>query len=91
MARFNRDRGSSRLKAQLKADMAQARRFAARGTPHFFVNGRRLSGAQPLVKFEEAVEEALGRAQPYMSQGLAGPALYKAVVGRGATSFQAAD
>ena len=29
-----------------------------RGTPQFFVNDRRVSGAQPLEKFEEAVEEA---------------------------------
>jgi protein-disulfide isomerase len=29
--------------------------FKARGTPHFFINGVRLSGAQPFEKFDEVV------------------------------------
>jgi len=34
-------------------------RLGVTGTPGFFINGTFLSGAQPLAKFEEAIDEAL--------------------------------
>ena len=39
-----------------QADLAV--RMGVTGTPGFFVNGRFISGAQPLERFEEAIEEA---------------------------------
>lgn len=60
------------LLAQLQADQDLAMDLDAQGTPHFFVNGRRLAGAQPLSVFEALVGEeiikaaALGRVDdPY--------------------------
>ena len=41
------------------ADLAEARAAGVRGTPTFFVNGRRLVGAQPLQVFQKAVQDAL--------------------------------
>jgi len=34
-----------------------------RGTPAFFINGRLLSGAQPLEAFTRLIEEELARAR----------------------------
>ena len=41
----------------------QASDFQARGTPHFFINGVRLSGAQPFEKFKATIDEQLAKAK----------------------------
>jgi protein-disulfide isomerase len=45
--------------------------FEARGTPHFFINGRRLSGAQPYEKFKEVVDAQLVLAKSLTGKGVA--------------------
>ncbi|HYQ16576.1 MAG TPA: thioredoxin domain-containing protein [Polyangiaceae bacterium] len=42
----------------------------ARGTPHFFINGVRLSGAQPLDAFKKAIDEQLTKAKALVSKGV---------------------
>jgi protein-disulfide isomerase len=34
--------------------------YGVSGTPTFFINGRRIVGAQPLSVFEAAIDEELG-------------------------------
>jgi protein-disulfide isomerase len=41
----------------------QASDFQARGTPHFFINGVRLSGAQPFEKFKAVIDEQMAKAK----------------------------
>ncbi len=41
----------------------QASDFQARGTPHFFINGVRLSGAQPFEKFKATIDEQMAKAK----------------------------
>jgi protein-disulfide isomerase len=50
---------SGRHRDAVKADTAEGRAAGVRGTPTFFVNGRRLVGAQPIEAFREAVQDAL--------------------------------
>jgi protein-disulfide isomerase len=38
-------------------------RVGVTGTPAFFINGRLVSGAQPLERFVRVIEEELARAQ----------------------------
>jgi protein-disulfide isomerase len=52
---------SGRSRDAVRADMQEARSLGVTGTPTFFVNGRRLVGAQPLQAFREAVEDALAQ------------------------------
>jgi protein-disulfide isomerase len=59
LARFRAALDADRTGALVDADVAEATRLGVAGTPTFFVNGRRIIGAQPLAKFEAAVEEAL--------------------------------
>ncbi len=59
MARYKKDLGSKKLKDRIAADVAQARELGATGTPAFFVNGRFLSGAQPIASFKRLIDEAL--------------------------------
>ena len=42
----------------------------ARGTPHFFVNGYRVAGAQPFEKFKTVIDEQLGKAKAVAARGV---------------------
>ncbi len=50
---------ADRVPAEMQDDQYLAMDLNAQGTPHFFVNGRRLAGAQPLEVFEEIVQQEL--------------------------------
>ena len=54
---------SDKLTSRIQESADQAGDFQARGTPHFFINGRRLSGAQPLEAFKQLVDEQLAKAK----------------------------
>ena len=41
----------------------------ARGTPHFFVNGYRIKGAQPFDKFKEVIDAQLAKAKALVAKG----------------------
>jgi len=41
----------------------------ARGTPHFFINGVRLSGAQPFENFKKSIDEQLAKAKALVAAG----------------------
>jgi protein-disulfide isomerase len=66
-------------KAQIEADQQMATKFDARGTPAFFINGRFLSGAQPLEKFKEIVDDELKRADKLVKSGVAKNQIYAAL------------
>ncbi len=53
-AKFKAALDSSKHKAQLEADKAQAAQFGVTGTPTFFVNGRKIVGAQPVRRVQDA-------------------------------------
>lgn len=46
-------------KKDIDTDMADGEALGIDGTPAFFINGRRLSGAQPFEKFKEVIDEEL--------------------------------
>ena len=54
---------SRRFAASVDADIAEGRARGVRGTPTFFINGRRLVGAHPIEAFREAVRDALDEAR----------------------------
>lgn len=56
--------------ARFTSSIDLATDYEARGTPHFFVNGRRLSGAQPLEKFKEIIDAQLVIAKGLVSKGV---------------------
>jgi protein-disulfide isomerase len=66
------------IKAQLASDKPHPKLedsaelavdFQARGTPHFFINGRRLSGAQPLDSFKKLIDAELAKARALVERG----------------------
>jgi protein-disulfide isomerase len=85
MTKFASDLNSPSVKKQVQTDQGLARQFAARGTPHFFVNGRRLRGAQPFPAFQKLIDEQLKIAKAKVAKGTARADVYAAVTAKGAT------
>jgi protein-disulfide isomerase len=56
-------------KPEVEQDIDLAMGTQARGTPHFFINGYRVSGAQPLEKFAEVVDHRLEVAEALVRKG----------------------
>jgi protein-disulfide isomerase len=59
--------------------------FAANGTPHFFVNGKRLAGAQPLEAFTTLIDAELAKAKALVAGGVKPDAVYDATIKDGLT------
>ena len=66
--------------AEIEADMDLAADFKAAGTPHFFINGLRMSGAQPLSNFVTAVEAQLKVANALVAAGTPRASVYDEIM-----------
>jgi protein-disulfide isomerase len=67
---------SKRHKKDIDRDADMADDFDANGTPHFFINGRRLVGAQPYDKFAAIIDEELKKADAARARGVLATAMY---------------
>ncbi len=74
-----------RHKESITADQDLADDIQAQGTPHFFVNGRRLVGAQPIEKFKAIIDEEIKHAAELTSKGVAAKDLYEEIIKDGKT------
>jgi protein-disulfide isomerase len=61
VAAFERCLSDNVHRAAVQRDIDEGTRLGVTGTPAFFINGRPLSGAQPLEAFVRVMEEELGR------------------------------
>lgn len=59
LERFEKDRRSEAVRARIAKDEAEANRLGVSGTPAFFINGRFLSGAQPIDAFQRVIDDEL--------------------------------
>ncbi len=59
MDKFRKALDEREFKDEVEKHNAIAVRAGARGTPTFFINGRRLLGAQPIQNFKEIIDEEL--------------------------------
>jgi protein-disulfide isomerase len=66
-------------KKDIDADQDVAEDFQANGTPHFFINGRRLVGAQPEEKFDKMIDEEIKKAQDLVAKGTSPNNIYDAL------------
>ena len=82
---------SGKGKKMIAADQAVANRIGARGTPAFFVNGEKISGAQPYANFEKVIERQKKRAEQLLASGVPKSALYEKLVEKGRTSAPAPE
>ena len=66
-------------KALIEQDADLADEVQATGTPHFFINGVRLVGAQPLEKFKEVIDAQLALAKAEIAKGTPAAKVYDAL------------
>jgi protein-disulfide isomerase len=67
-------------KAGIGADQDLSDDLQASGTPHFFINGRRLVGAQPLEKFVAIIDEEIAHADRLISAGTTPARVYDVIM-----------
>jgi protein-disulfide isomerase len=58
---FKKDVASADVKKTLDEDMQQAQKLGVSGTPAFFINGRFISGAQPIDNFKRTIDSELAK------------------------------
>jgi protein-disulfide isomerase len=63
VAAFEQCVSSGKYQAAVQHDIDEGTRAGVTGTPAFFINGRLVSGAQPLERFVQIIEEELARAR----------------------------
>jgi protein-disulfide isomerase len=68
-----------KYKAQIEQDQDLSDEVQASGTPHFFINGVRLVGAQPLEKFKEVIDAQLVIARAEIAKGTPAAKVYDAL------------
>ncbi len=75
---------------RIERDQFLADDLQASGTPHFFINGRRLVGAQPAEKFEALIDAEFVKAEKQVAAGMLAENVYETAIkdGKGAVPIQ---
>jgi predicted DsbA family dithiol-disulfide isomerase len=63
LSAFEQCVSSGTYRANVQQDIDEGTRAGVSGTPAFFINGRLVSGAQPLESFVRVIEDELARAR----------------------------
>jgi protein-disulfide isomerase len=69
-----------KFKSDMDADQQLADDIQASGTPHFFINGRRLVGAQPIDKFKSVIDEEIKKAEALLAKGVSKKDVYAEII-----------
>jgi protein-disulfide isomerase len=89
VAKFKAALDSGTLKAKVLHDQAEAQQFQAGGTPHFFVDGHRIVGAQPFESFKKQIDEDIKAADKLIAAGTPKTGVYDALTKNGLTKATA--
>src|SRR5450432_1851087 len=76
VARWKKDMDDPATEKLVADDQALASAVGANGTPTFFINGRELSGAQPLPAFTAMIDEEIKKADVLLKGGTKPEQLY---------------
>jgi protein-disulfide isomerase len=76
---------SNRYAERFRRDQKVLARMEARGTPTFFINGRKLMGAVPFAAFKTLIDEELAKAQDLVSHGVPASEVYARIIERGSS------
>jgi protein-disulfide isomerase len=66
----------------IQRDMDMGKKLGVKGTPHFFVNGEGMSGAQPYNRFKSVVEDKLDQADKLLEGSATRSNLYEKAVAK---------
>jgi protein-disulfide isomerase len=77
---------AGKYKDRIERDQRLAQSLGASGTPTFFINGRKLVGAQPLEAFRAIVDEELKKAEGMVKDGVPPSQVYARTMDRAASA-----
>jgi protein-disulfide isomerase len=83
VSRFEKALTDERWDDFLDDESDDAERFGATGTPNFFINGRRLRGAQSFETFTKVIDEELVRAKALRDRGVQVNRIYDRLIAGG--------
>jgi protein-disulfide isomerase len=75
-----------RYKDRIQRDQKLVQSVGAPATPTFFVNGRKLAGAQPFASFKAVIDDELGKAEALVRSGTPASQVYAKIMERAATA-----
>jgi protein-disulfide isomerase len=75
-----------KFQQQIAAETAEALAIGAGGTPAFYINGRKLSGAQPVESFRAIIDQELGKAQDLVKNGTPADQVYAKIMATAQTA-----
>jgi protein-disulfide isomerase len=78
--KFKTDMKGDKCKNDVNGGMATLSKLGVRGTPAFFINGRYLSGAQPIESFKSVIDEEIKKADDAIKAGAKAEDYYKTAV-----------
>ncbi|ADO71429.1 DsbA family protein [Stigmatella aurantiaca] len=81
--RWKKDLSKESFQQIITRDQTLAGQLGANGTPAFFINGRLLSGAQPLERFKALIDEEYGKAEALVKEGTKPGEVYAAIIAKG--------
>jgi predicted DsbA family dithiol-disulfide isomerase len=86
--KFKTDMGGDKCKNDVNGTMAFLSKMGVHGTPAFFINGRYISGAQPIENFKSVIDEEIKKADAAIAAGTKAEDYYKtAIVEKGKKSL----
>jgi protein-disulfide isomerase len=85
VAKFKADMEDPAIKKKITDDQQLGGRLGARGTPAFFINGRFLSGAQPVEAFKKIIDEEMAKADKLLASGTPKNKVYEKTIEKGKT------
>lgn len=81
--KFKKDLADPALAKKVDDNQKQGTTLGARGTPAFFVNGRYLSGAQPVDAFKAVIDEEIKKADALIAKGVSADRVYEETIKNG--------
>ena len=85
--KFKADMASEECKKSIAEDQATLAKVGVRGTPAFFINGRFISGAQPIENFKTVIDEEMKKADAAVKAGKKAEEYYSSIVAAGKKSL----
>jgi protein-disulfide isomerase len=86
MSKFKAALDQEKYKDRIQKEQNLANALGASGTPAFFVNGRKLSGAQPVERFSSMIDEEIKKADELVKKGVKPASLYDEIMKDARTS-----
>jgi protein-disulfide isomerase len=77
---------AGRHKERIERDQRLVKQLGASGTPSFFVNGRKVVGAQPFPAFQAVIDEELKKAEALVQAGTPASEVYAKIMERAASA-----